>query len=71
MNEHVEHVIGLVAGLAAAQRAFPNAYDAGYNAGKVGPNPANCHFCWFSSADNALEWSRGKRAAETQEAGQK
>ena len=35
------------------------AEDAGYDAGKNGPNTANCHFAFFAKPELTRAWERG------------
>jgi hypothetical protein len=34
-------------------------YDAGYDAGRDGPNTTNCHYSLFSSPERTRAWERG------------
>lgn len=58
-----ERILKLAGGMAAAQRQFPTAYDAGRDCAINGPNVANCHFGFFGSKESMEEWSRGKASA--------
>jgi hypothetical protein len=40
--------------------ALKSAYDAGYDAGKNGPNTTNCHFSIFSAPEKTKAWEQGK-----------
>ena len=55
-----ERVLKLAGGMAAAQREFPTAYDAGLDCALHGANVRNCHFGFFGSKASTAEWERGK-----------
>lgn len=42
-------------------KSFDNAYDAGYDAGRYGPDTINSNWCWFNTKERMMEWERGKR----------
>jgi hypothetical protein len=39
-------------------------YEAGYDAGKNGPNMENCNFSWFATPEMTREWERGNNEAK-------
>lgn len=50
---------------------FQSAYEAGFDAGKNGPDTLNCDFRWFRSKESMQEWERGKKAGSvTPESGE-
>lgn len=59
-----ERFLAQMAGAARAQRQFKTPYEAGVDARVNGPNPANCHFCWFACKEDTAEWERGNRAQD-------
>lgn len=66
-----EQILGLFSGAAQAQRQFKSAYEAGRDAGLHGANPANSHFSWFSSREQANEWDRGRASISASEGASK
>jgi len=39
-------------------------YDAGYDAGRNGPDIVNSHFTLFATRESTREWERGNRAGK-------
>ncbi len=47
------------------RRTLEEAYNAGYDCGKQGPNEGNCHFTLFFSPEMSLAWDQGKFDADS------
>lgn len=41
--------------------------DAGYDAGKNGPNGENCHFRHFATPERTAAWERGRDRAKAEQ----
>lgn len=55
-----ERILRLMGGAATAQRQFIDAFHAGADSVRNGPNPANSHFSWFATPASTKEWERGR-----------
>lgn len=60
-----ERLLSLLGGAAAARQTFIDAFHAGADAARNGPNPANSHFAWFSSRESSKEWDRGHASVQS------
>jgi len=48
----------------APKKTEEEAYLAGVDCAKNGPNTENCHFSFFSSVEKMQAWERGKQSLE-------
>lgn len=55
-----ERILRLMGGAATAQRKFIDAFHAGADSARNGPNVENTHYSWFATPESKKEWEHGR-----------
>ncbi len=58
------HTLSQVLEIIPAPTTISDAYNAGYDCGKHGPNDRNSHYGLFSTREKTRTWELGKQDAE-------